>query len=188
MDTNRRVNVIIYGGMDVLQNIPPAWSGDLIVEVSTKPALAFELNRLTPSDYPGIAGILGGIPLDELSCEECEDKKLILAPGTDCSRNAIWQALAVLPNAMADNTATTVLIPYNEYETWEGCLDFIDSLSALWDARIPVQPEFEETIQRLTKNPILEHLNWLGMKFYATEQFISSDQSEFSDLVPQQHL
>src|SRR4051812_18100416 len=67
-------------------------AGDLLVECGRHPALGFLLNVETPANFPGLAGVLGGVDVGALAHPTDRlPAPILLAPGAPVSA-AAWRA------------------------------------------------------------------------------------------------
>ena len=92
-----------------------ALAGDLLVECGLRPALSYVLNLDTPSNYPGLSGLLGGVDLGTLAHpSDALPAPIILAPGASVSPLALRAALSRLARPDDRLRAVTLLVPVPE--------------------------------------------------------------------------
>ena len=114
-----------------------AFGGDLLVECSAEPALGFVLNLETPANYPGVAGLLGGVDLGTLAHpSEHLPAPIILAPGGRVSRAALRTALARLQRPDERLSAITLLVPVGEARSLGSALAVAERFAIAWDTSL----------------------------------------------------
>lgn len=143
-----------------------AFGGDLLVECSSVPALGFVLNLETPPNYPGVAGLLGGVDLGTLAHpSENLPAPIILAPGSRVSPAALRSALARLERPDERLAAITLLVPIGEARALGSALAVAERFAIAWDASAFPHEE------------LIDFARW-----FATEQL--GDEESFAGLFP----
>lgn len=109
--------------------------GDLYIEFARRPSLSFALNLETPPAFPGLAGILGGLSLADLSLKpEQLSAPFVPAPGTHVSASVLRSALAALRGLPGAPARITLLVPVDEAPELGAALHLADSHAIAWDA------------------------------------------------------
>src|SRR5437016_944966 len=93
-----QINCLFHNSTSVVAllktEVGRALAGALLIECGSKPALGYELNLETPSNYPGITGLLGGANLGSLGhSSDRLPAPIVLAAGATVSRIALRSAL-----------------------------------------------------------------------------------------------
>lgn len=112
-----------------------ALAGDLLVECSLYPALGYVLNLETPVNYPGVAGLLGGVDIGTLA-HPTDDlpAPILLAAGSPVSLVAVRSALARLAAPDERLRALTLLVPVSDARALGAALALADRFALAWDA------------------------------------------------------
>lgn len=111
-----------------------ALAGDLLVECGLQPALGYVLNLETPTNYPGVAGLLGGVDLGSLAHPtEALPAPILLAAGAPVSVSAVRSALAHLQRPDDRLAAITLLVPVSDARILGAALAVADRFAIAWD-------------------------------------------------------
>lgn len=124
--------------------------GDLIIEVSPQPTLAFLLGLETPANHPGIAGTLGSIGLAELAVEHDDSPApIVLASGSPTSTSAVSAALSQLKSTGSNYRRITLLVRLREAANIGAALGNADRFAVAWD------------VTALPSSDLIESANWV---------------------------
>ena len=109
-------------------------AGDLLVECSRRPSLGLVLNLETPANYPGVAGLLGGIdPATLAHSADGLPAPIILAAGEEVAIDAIRTALGLLSRPDDRLSHVTLLVPIGAARTLGAALAVCDRFAVAWD-------------------------------------------------------
>ncbi len=146
-----------------------AFGGDLLVECSAEPALGFVLNLETPANYPGVAGLLGGVDLGTLAHpSEHLPAPIILAPGGRVSRAALRTALARLQRPDERLSAITLLVPVGEARSLGSALAVAERFAIAWDTSLSPHEELVEFARWLATERLCDEDSLAGLFPYTT--------------------
>lgn len=144
-------------------------AGDLLVECGLRPALSFVLNVETPANYPGIAGLLGGVDVGSLAHPTPRlPAPIVLAPGTAVAATAARSALGLLARPDERLTAVTLLVPMHEARGFGAALAAASRHAIAWDAAACPHEELAEFTRWLAAEKLLTAENFAGLFPYAT--------------------
>ncbi len=146
------------------------FAGDLLVECGPRPALAFALNVETPANYPGVAGLLGGVDVGTLA--HPTDKlpaPILLAPGSPAAPAALRAGLALLRRGDDRLDAVTLLVPVAHARELGAALAHADRFAIAWDAAAFPHEELTDFARWLAAEKLLTAENFAGLHSYATE-------------------
>jgi hypothetical protein len=146
-----------------------AFGGDLLVECAAEPALSFVLNLETPANYPGVAGLLGGVDLGTLAHpSENLPAPIILAPGGRVARTALRAALARLQRPDERLAAITLLVPVSEARMLGSALTVAERFAVAWDVSACPHEEIVEFARWLAAERLCDEESFAGLFPYAT--------------------
>jgi hypothetical protein len=144
--------------------------GDLLVECSRQPALSYLLNVETPANYPGIAGVLGGVDVGTLAhANDRLPAPIIFASGMSVSIAALRAALALLAKPDDRLAHITLLVPLGEARALGAALAVADQFAIAWDAVALPHEEIDAFAKWLGEEKILTKDNFAGLFPYAAE-------------------
>lgn len=145
-------------------------AGDLLVECAACPALGFVLNLETPANYPGVAGLLGGIDLATLAHpSEQLPAPIILAPGAPVAATAVRSALALFCRPDDRLEKVTFLVPVNETRALGATLALCDRFAIAWDVTAFPHEELVEFARWLAAEQLLDRTSFAGVFAYAAQ-------------------
>jgi hypothetical protein len=145
-----------------------SFAGDLYIELSTRPALAFTLNRETPVGFPGLAGLLGGLTLADLSLSDDRlPAKLVPAPSTPIDPAVLRDALGLLPARSDKPTHITLLVPVGEVATFGATLHQADRFAIAWDANQAPENELVDFARRARAEGLIDAATFAGLLPYS---------------------
>lgn len=141
--------------------------GDLLIEFAQRPSLAFALNLETPPAFPGLAGLLGGLSLEELSLKSDQlPVPLILAPGAPISAAVLRAALAALRELPGAPARVTLLVPVDEAPDLGAALHLADSHAIAWDAAAHPETSLVEFVRWVRAEALLTLATFQGFLPY----------------------
>ena len=145
-----------------------ALGGDLLVECSAEPALGLVLNLETPTNYPGVAGLLGGVDLGTLAHPSDHlPAPIILAPGARVSPAAIRDALSRLQRQDERLAAITLLVPVAEARGLGSALAVAERFLIAWDITSYPHEELVDFAHWLAAERLCDEDNFSGLFPYA---------------------
>lgn len=145
-----------------------ALAGDLLVECGLRPALSYVLNLDTPSNYPGLSGLLGGVDLGTLAHpSDALPSPIILAPGASVSPLALRAALSRLARPDDRLRAVTLLVPVPEARALGAALALADRFAIAWDAAAFPHEDLVDFARWLAAENLLTLENFAGLHAYA---------------------
>lgn len=146
-----------------------ALAGDLLVECASRPALGYALNLETPANYPGVAGLLGGVDIGTLAHPtDALPAPILLAPGAPVSPLAIRAALSRLARPDERLRAVTLLVPVSEARILGAALALADRFAIAWDTTGFPHEELIDFACWLTTEKFLTPANFAGLHAYTT--------------------
>ncbi len=146
------------------------FAGDLLIECSLRPTLSFVLNLETPANYPGIAGLLGGVDISSLAHPtERLPAPIVLAPGTPVSNLAARSALLALRRPDERIRALTLLVPVTDVPAYGAALALADRFAVAWDAADFPHAELVDFAAWIATEKIIIQGNFAGLFPYVTE-------------------
>lgn len=146
-----------------------ALSGDLLVECALQPALGYALNLETPANYPGVAGLVGGVDLGTLAHPtDALPAPILLAAGAPVSLVAIRAALAHLARPDERLRAVTLLVPLCDARSLGAALALADRFAIAWDASSFPHEELVGFVRWLTSEKLLTTANFAGLHAYTS--------------------
>jgi hypothetical protein len=144
-------------------------AGDLLVECAPHPALTFALNLETPANYPGAAGLLGGVDVGLLAhASEHLPAPILLAPGASVSTIAMRSALALLRRPDERLQSITLLVPVDEARNLGAALGVAQRYAVAWDVNAFPHEELASFASWLTAEKLLTADNFAGLFPYST--------------------
>lgn len=145
-----------------------ALAGDLLVECAPHPALGYVLNLETPSNYPGVAGLLGGIDVGTLAHPtDALPAPILLAAGAPVSMLAVRSALTCLLRPDERLRAITLLVPLGEARALGAALAVADRFAIAWDVAAFPHEELLAFAGWLAAEKLLTRENFAGLHPYA---------------------
>jgi hypothetical protein len=146
-----------------------ALAGDLLVECSPLPALGYVLNLETPANYPGVAGLLGGVDIGTLAHpSEALPSPILLAAGAPVSALALRSALARLLRPDERLATITLLVPVGEGRTLGAALAVADRFAIAWDTSAFPHEELIAFVRWLAAEKLVTPENFGGVHAYST--------------------
>lgn len=146
-----------------------ALAGDLLVECALQPALGYALNLETPANYPGVAGLLGGVDVGTLAhATDALPAPILLAAGAPVSLLAIRAALTRLARPDDRLRAVTLLVPISDVRALGAALALADRFAIAWDASSFPHEELVEFVRWLAQEKLLTTANFAGLHAYAS--------------------
>lgn len=144
-------------------------AGDLLIECGFQPTLGYVLNFETPVNYPGVAGLLGGVDIGSLSHPtESLPAPILLASGTPVSPLAVRSGLGRLVAPDERLTAITLLVPVSAARSLGAALAFADRFAIAWDASAFPHEELIDFARWLTTEKLVNKGNFAGLHAYST--------------------
>ncbi len=144
-------------------------AGDLLVECSLHPALGYALNLETPTNYPGVAGLLGGVDIGTLAHPtDALPAPILLAAGAPVSPLAVRASLARLLRPDDRLRAVTLLVPIAEARALGAALSLADRFAIAWDTTAFPHEELVEFARWLAAEKLLGPANFAGLHAYTT--------------------
>jgi hypothetical protein len=144
-------------------------AGDLLVECATHPALGYVLNLETPANYPGVAGLLGGVDIGTLAhATESLPAPILLAAGAPVSLLAVRSALARLIRPDERLRAITLLVPVSEARALGAALSIAERFAIAWDVTAFPHEELTSFASWLAAEKLLTPANFSGLHCYST--------------------
>jgi len=145
-----------------------ALAGDLLVECAPQPSLSFVLNLETPANYPGVAGLLGGVDIGTLAHPtERLPAPILLAAGALVSRTAIRAALPMLQRPDERLAAVTLLVPVSEARALGSSLAIADRFAIAWDVSAFPHAELVDFARWLSEERLCDEDNFAGLFPYS---------------------
>lgn len=145
-----------------------ALAGDLLVECALRPALGYVLNLETPANYPGVAGLLGGVDIGTLAHpSDALPAPIILAAGADVSSFAVRSALTRLLRPDDRLRAVTLLVPVTDARTLGAALAVADRFAIAWDAAAFPHEDLVDFARWIATEKLLTAENFAGLHAYA---------------------
>ncbi len=142
--------------------------GDLLVECAPRPALGYVLNLETPSNYPGVAGLLGGVDIGTLAHPtDALPAPILLAAGAPVSILALRSALTRLLRPDERLREITLLVPICEARALGAALAVADQFAIAWDVAAFPHEELLSFAGWLAAEKILSRENFVGLHPYA---------------------
>lgn len=146
-----------------------ALAGELLVECAQRPSLSYVLNLETPSNYPGVAGLLGGADIGALAHPTgLLPAPIILAAGAPVSPVAVRTALARLCRPDDRLKAVTLLVPFADARSLGASLAVADRYAIAWNAAAFPHEELVDFARWLAAEHLLTADNFSGLHPYAT--------------------
>jgi hypothetical protein len=148
-----------------------AFAGDLLVECSRSPALGYLLNVETPANFPGVAGLLGGVDVGTLAHPaERLPAPIILAPGMPVSAAALRAGIACFRRPDERLEAVTLLVPLAQARELGAALAGAERIAIAWDVAAFPHEELVEFATWLAGEKLLTAENFAGLFPYAIER------------------
>jgi hypothetical protein len=145
-------------------------AGDLLVECGGGPALGYVLNVETPANFPGVAGLLGGVDVGTLAHPTDRlPAPILLASGMPVAIAALRAALACFrrPDDRLDHV--TWLVPVGHARALGSALASADRFAIAWDAAAFPHEELADFAGWLATEKLLTAENFAGVFTYAGE-------------------
>jgi hypothetical protein len=142
--------------------------GDFFIELGLRPALAYALNLETPALFPGLAGLLGGLPLADLALNtEHLPCSFVPAPGAPVSVATLRAALVALRATKA--TQVTLLVSVEDAPSLGAVLHTADRFALAWDALAHPETSLADFARWLKTEALLTPTNFLGLLAYSAQ-------------------
>jgi hypothetical protein len=146
-----------------------ALAGDLLIECGTHPTLGYVLNLETPANYPGVAGLLGGVDVGSLAHPtESLPAPILLASGAPVSPFAVRAGIGRLVAPDERLTAITLLVPVSAARSLGAALAVADRFAIAWDATAFPHEELIDFARWLTTEKLVTKENFAGLHAYST--------------------
>lgn len=161
-----------------------ALCGDLLVECALLPALGYVLNLETPANYPGVAGLLGGVDLGTLAHpSDALPAPIILAAGAPVSPLALRSSLnrLLLPDERL--RALTLLVPVADARALGAALALADRFAVAWDAAAFPHEELLDFTRWLAAEKILTPENFAGLHVYAASPQTAAHTQRLAEIL-----
>jgi hypothetical protein len=143
-------------------------AGDLFVECGLRASLSYLLNVETPANYPGVAGLLGGVDLGTLTHpSDRVPAPILFAPGTPVAPAAVRAALALLKQPDERLDAVTLLVPIADAAALGAALAIADRFTIAWDVTAFPHAELVEFAGWLAAEKLVTAQNFAGLHPYA---------------------
>ncbi len=161
-----------------------ALAGDLLVECALQPALGYALNLETPANYPGVAGLLGGVDLGTLAHPtDALPAPILLAAGAPVSLLALRAALARLARPDDRLRAVTLLVPVSDARSLGAALALADRFAIAWDVSSFPHEELVEFVRWLGREKLLTAVNFAGLHAYTSSPVSTSHTQRLNALL-----
>ena len=145
-------------------------TGDVLIECSRRPSLGLALSLETPSNYPGVAGLLGGIDPESLAhSADGLPAPIILAAGEEVSVDALRSSLALLRKPDARLGHITLLVPIGAARALGAALAVADRFAIAWDIAQFPHEELIDFARWLASEKLIERDNFIGVLTYGAE-------------------
>jgi hypothetical protein len=159
-------------------------AGDLLVECSRRPSIGLMLNLETPANYPGVAGLLGGIdPTALANHSDGLPAPIILAAGEEVAVDAVRSALMLLARAHERLKNITLLVPIGAARSFGAALALGDRFAIGWDVAQFPHEELIEFARWLGGERLLERRNFAGVFAYGAEPLDPGHQKKIAMLL-----
>lgn len=144
------------------------FAGDVFVECALHPTLSFVLNLETPTNYPGVAGLLGGADVGTIAHPtDLLPAPIVLAAGAVVSPLALRTALIQLCRPDDRLRTVTLLVPIADARLLGAALSLADRFAIAWNATGYPHEELVEFARWLATERLLEKDNFAGLHAYA---------------------
>lgn len=145
--------------------------GDLLVECGPSPALSFKLNVETPANYPGLAGLLGGVDIGSLAHPTDRlPAPIIFAPGAPLAPAALRGALALCQRPDERLDTITLIVPVGFARELGAALALADKFAIAWDVTAFPHADLVAFAEWLGAERLLSPENFAGLLAYAPEE------------------
>lgn len=160
------------------------FAGELLVECALAPTLCFGLNVETPPNFPGIAGLLGGVEVGTLAHgTDLLPAPVVFAPGAPVSATAARSALQRLERTDTRLTAISLLVPMEAARTFGASLAIADRHLIAWDATSAPSDTLVDFARWLATEQLIGAHNFAGLFAYATSAIEFGHAQLVSDLL-----
>ena len=144
-------------------------AGDILIECAPRPDLTFVLGLETPSNYPGVIGLLGGTDLSTLANETDRlPVPIVLAPGTESTPGTTRAALAQLDRADDRLPHVAILVPLDYAAAVGAALALASEFTIAWDVAEFPHEELGEFARWLGREHLLDRETFRGVIAYAS--------------------
>jgi hypothetical protein len=159
-------------------------AGDLLVECAPAPALGFALSLETPVNYPGLAGLLGGV--DAASLAHTTDRlpaPIVLAPGAAITASAMRTALNLLPASDANLPHLTLLVPLEHAPAMGATLALASRFTIAWDVAEFPHEELLNFARWLGREHLIDPSNFAGVLAYSSQPLPAAQAQRLTSLL-----
>jgi hypothetical protein len=183
-----RITCLFHSDLSVVSFLNSAegrpWCGDVVIECSPRPALAFPLNVETPANYPGVCGLLGGVDVGLLAhATDRVPAPVIFAPGSAVAATAVRAALARLGRPDERLTAVTLLVPIAFARELGAALAIADKFGIAWDATAFPHDELADFARWVSAEKFFTAANFGGLFPYAAEGLAPAHRARLETLL-----
>ncbi len=161
-----------------------ALAGELLVECAPLPSLGFALNLETPVNYPGLAGLLGGVEVASLAhASERLPVPIVLAPGAASTPDATRAALTLLSRPDAKLQHIALLVPMGHAPRLGAALAVASAFTLAWDVSEFPQAELIDFAQWLDREHLLDRSSFAGVIAYASQPIDAGHSQRLTTLL-----
>ena len=142
--------------------------GDLLVDCGLQPSFAAGLELELPAEFPGLAGLLGGLPLGDL-VRTSKRLPLPFLPAASRPQAAapVRSALQLLPQCEAGFARITLLVPLADARALGAALAVAHRFAIAWDISEPPHEELTDFARWLDSEPLADRTSFAGLFPYA---------------------
>jgi hypothetical protein len=159
-------------------------AGNLLVECAPAPALGFALSLETPTNYPGLAGLLGGVDAASLAhTTERLPAPIVLAPGAAVTASALRTALNLLPDSDANLPHVTLLVPLDHAPAMGAALALASRFTIAWDVAEYPHEELLNFARWLGREHLVDSSNFAGILAYAPHPLPAAQAQRLTSLL-----
>jgi len=161
-----------------------AFAGDLLVECDAHPSLGYVLNLETPANYPGVAGLLGGVDLSALAHPtDALPAPILLAPGAPVSPAALRAALARLLRPDDRLRAVTLLVPVGQARALGAALALAHRVAIAWDTAALPHEELLDFARWFAAERLLDSAAFAGVHAYHLGPAVPAHERRLADIL-----
>ena len=160
------------------------FAGDAFVECTLRPTLGYVLNLETPTNYPGVAGLLGDADIAALAHPtDLLPAPIILAAGASVSPIALRTALDRLRRSADRLEAITLLVSVADARSLGATLALADRYAIAWNAAAFPHEELIDFARWLAAEHLLTAEDFAGLHPYATEPVDHAHAQKIAELL-----
>lgn len=157
------------------------FGGDLLIECGQRPALSYLLNVETPLNYPGLAGLLGGVDIGALAHpSEKLPAPILFAAGAPVSPLALRSALPLLRRPDERLAAITLLVAFADARELGAALSCADRFAIAWDVDAYPHEELGAFAKWVGQEKLLTTANFAGLFPYGSAPLDPAQQTRLS--------